>query len=315
MSATDNFLPSTPPSERITPAERTRLSTRSVNLALLANVLLALLKTGFGIFGHSAALLADGINSTSDVVYNIAISFFVRAAREPADEEHPYGHTQYESVGALVIGAFVITTAITIFWNSLNSLFDYFNGTAEVSAGMTVTIYIALLTVLAKIGLTIYTRRVGKQTNNPSIIALARDHRNDVFSASAVVIGIFLSLQGYPWVDPLAGAFVALVILRTGISILRESTGDLMDTISRKTLEARIKEIIQTIPGVEGLDSAQAHRYGQFFIINVAIYVDGGLTVDEGDRISDQVETRLMQEIDFVRGVHVHFHSHRYKTS
>jgi len=96
-----------------------------ITISLLANILLAGLKTSVGVLGHSPALLADGINSTSDVAYSIVVSIFVRLAHKPADDEHPYGHSQLESIGAVVIGSFVITTAIAIFWNSINTIYDH----------------------------------------------------------------------------------------------------------------------------------------------------------------------------------------------
>ncbi len=291
--------------------ERTRLSKTAVNLGLFFNILLAVFKTGIGILGHSTALLADGINSTSDVAYTLIISLFVRAAGKPADTEHPYGHTQYESVGALVVGAFVITTAITIFWNSLNTLFDILNKLSDPEPSSLITLWIALATVLIKIFLTLFTRQIGKKTLNPSVQAIAADHRNDIFSASAVLIGIFLNQQGYIWVDPLAGALVALVILSTGIGILRDSTSDLMDTVPGKTLRAEAEKLLSTIPGVKGIDSMRAHRYGQYLGINITIIVNGDLTVDQGDQIATQVEETLRQGINYVRDVHVHFHSSR----
>lgn len=291
------------------PEERGRVSNRAVLLALLSNILLALLKTIIGVVGHSTALLADGINSTSDVVYNIVVSIFVRRARKPADPEHPYGHTQFESVGALVVGAFVITTALTIFWNSVSSLFDFLSGRTTSDGASLITLIIALFTVLLKIGLSIYTHKVGKRTQNPSIIALARDHRNDIFSAAAVVVGILLSRIGYHWVDPAAGALVALVILRTGLSILTESTDDLMDTVPGEALHQKVNDIIGNIPGVQGIDNMKAHRFGQYLVINITIFVDGKLTVDEGDQIADQVENQLIADLDYIRAVHIHFHS------
>lgn len=296
-------------SPQLSGESRTRLSNRAVTLALLSNTLLAILKTGFGIFGHSPALLADGINSTSDVVYNIVVSIFVHAAHKPADDEHPYGHSQFESIGALVVGAFVITTAITIFWDSLNSLYDFFQGQSKFTGSSPITLYIALFTVALKIFLWQYTTRVGKQTQNPSVIALGQDHRNDIFSATAVVLGIFLSQRGYLWVDPLAGAVVAVLILRTGISILRDSSDDLMDTIPGKALDVQIRSLIENLPGIEGVDSVLAHRFGQYLVLNVAIFVDGNISVDQGDQIADSVEQTLAREIDYVRAVHVHFHS------
>ncbi len=291
------------------PADRSKLSNMAVSLALISNVLLALLKTSIGILGHSPALLADGINSTSDVVYNIMVSIFVRAAYKPADDEHPYGHTQFESVGALVVGAFVITTAITIFWDSLNSLFMFFKGTGDFAGSARYTLYAALFTVLLKGFLSFYTRKIGDKTRNPSVIALAQDHRNDIFSATAVVIGTTMSQFGYHWLDPLAGAVVAVVILRTGIGILRDSTDDLMDTLPGKALNEQIRELAIQVPGVQAIDSVKAHRFGQYLVINLAIFLDGAISVDEGDAISDHVEKVLVDRIDYVRAVHVHFHS------
>lgn len=299
------------PVVKIPPEERSRLSNQAVMLTLASNILLALLKTIVGIVGHSTALLADGVNSTSDVVYNIFVTIFVRRAHQPADSEHPYGHTQLETVGALVVGAFVITTALTIFWNSVSSLFDLLSGSGEVEGASVLALVIALFTVVFKLGLSFYSSRIGDRTQNPAIIALAQDHRNDIFSATAVVIGIVLNRMGYHWVDPAAGAIVAFVILRTGLGILSESTNDLMDTVPGERLLTKVTEILEQIPSVRGIEAMQAHRFGQYLVINITIIIDGKLTIDEGDRISDQIETQLTHEIDYVRAVHVHFHTRR----
>ena len=102
--------------------ERRKLSTFAVNLGLVANGALAVMKTAVGVAGGSPALLADGINSTSDVAYGVVMSICIRHSSKPADHEHPYGHEQMESIAAVVVGAFVICTAIAIFWNSVNSV-------------------------------------------------------------------------------------------------------------------------------------------------------------------------------------------------
>ena len=292
-------------------AERSKLSNRAMNLALGSNIVLAILKTSIGILGHSQALLADGINSTSDVVYNIVVSIFVRRAHKPADEDHPYGHTQLESVGALVIGAFIITTALTIFWRAVNSLFDYFTSSASPAEISPITLYVALFTVALKIFLSIYTKKLGERTQNPSIIAVAQDHRNDILSASAVVIGVILGRMGILWMDAFAGALVAVFIARTGFSILRESTDDLMDTVPGKALRQHVEQVLAEVPGIQQIDTMQAHRFGQYLVINLAIFVDGNLSVDQGDAIADQVERKITENVDYVRAVHVHFHSHK----
>ena len=82
-----------------------------------------------------------------------------------------------------------------------------------------------------------------------------------------------------------------------------------MDTVPGQALNIQIHELACQVPGVQAVDSAKAHRFGQYLVINLAIFVDGAISVDQGDRIADQVEETLVDGIDFVRAVHVHFHS------
>ncbi|MCK4471913.1 MAG: cation transporter [Anaerolineae bacterium] len=288
--------------------QRRRRGVRTVNLGLAANIFLAALKTSIGVLGHSPALLADGVNSTSDVAYGIVVSVFMRLAGKPPDEEHPYGHSQMESIAAVVVGSFVMTTAIAIFWNAVNNVYDLLIGQGDFGGAAIGALWVGMLTVALKLGLTIWTQRIGRQTQNAAVLALAYDHRNDVFSALAATIGIFFGRMGYLWVDPLAGALVALIILRTGIEILREATADLMDTIPGQALAQQITELLDTIPGVQQVEEIRAHRFGPYLVVNVTIGVDGSLSVTEGDEIATQVERTLIKRIEFMRRVHVHYH-------
>ena len=101
--------------------DRDKVTTLTVNLGLIANVVLAALKTSIGILGYSPALLADGVMSISDTVYYIVVKIFMKQAQKPADEEHPYGHRELESIAAIVVGAFIVTTGIAIFLESVIS--------------------------------------------------------------------------------------------------------------------------------------------------------------------------------------------------
>ncbi len=287
---------------------RKRHSILAVNLGLVANIFLAALKTGIGILGHSPALLADGVNSTSDVAYGIVVSVFMRLAAKPPDDEHPYGHSQMESIAAVVVGSFVMTTAIAIFWNAVNNVYELVVGQSDFSGAAIGALWVGALTVALKLGLTVWTQRIGRQMQNAAVLALAYDHRNDVLSAMAATSGIFFGRMGCPWVDPLAGAIVALIILRTGIKILREATADLMDTLPGETLARQITGLLDPIPGVQRIEEIRAHRFGPHLVANVTIGVDGSLSVAEGDGIATQVEHTLIEHIEYMRRVHVHYH-------
>ena len=289
-------------------ASREKQTRSAVNIGLGANILLAVLKTTVGVLGHSPALLADGVNSTSDVAYYIVVSIFMNLSHKPADPQHPYGHRQLESIAALLVGAFVMVTGIAIFWDAVNRVFELWSGVAEYSGAATIALYIALFTVLVKIGLTYFTQRVGRRVGNPAVEALAHDHRNDILAASAAGLGIFLGRAGLPWVDPLAGALVSLVIFRTGVQIVRGSSAELMDVAPSGTLQQEVRAALAEVPGVRQMEEITTHRFGPYLVLNLTIGVDGSLSVAEGDRIASQVEQALHERIDLVKRVHIHYH-------
>jgi len=280
----------------------------AVNLGLGSNIMLAILKTVTGVLGHSPALLADGINSTSDVAYYIIVRIFMGLAHKPADTEHPYGHRQMESIAALIVGAFVLTTAIAIFWDAVNKIYDQWAGKSDFGGASIWALVVALGTVVLKIILTLVTRRIGRQTNNPAVFALAYDHRNDCIAAAAASIGIFLGRVGYTWVDPLAGAMVALVILRTGIEIIRQSSIDLMDTVPCDVLQKQVRDALAGISDIKQVEEILAHRFGPYLVLNITIGIDGSHSVEKGDRIATHIEQTLHDKIELLKRVHVHYH-------
>jgi len=280
----------------------------AVNLGLVANVFLAVIKTIIGVLGHSSALLADGINSTSDVAYYGIVRAFIKLARQPADEEHPYGHRQLESISAVVVGAFVLTTALAIFWDAINRIYDLWTHQSDVVGVSWWALVAALMTVGLKIFLFIYTRLIGRQLKNPAVTALAYDHRNDIFAASAATIGILVTRLGLPWMDPLAGAVVALVIFRTGMHILSEASKDLMDTLPSEELRQQVRAELADVPGIAAVEEVLAHRFGPYLVINITIAVKGSLSVAEGDRIATLAERTLTGRIQMLQRVHVHYH-------
>ncbi|MCZ7550892.1 MAG: cation diffusion facilitator family transporter [Anaerolineales bacterium] len=290
------------------PHERDRKSLWAVNLGLGINIILSAIKTIVGVLGHSPALLAEGINSISDVAYYIVASIFVRLANKPADDEHPYGHRQLESIASLVVGAFVVGTAVKVFWDSVDKIGDLMDGDLTSLGAHPYALWVALGTVVIKTFLFYYVRKLGRETQNPIVEALAYDHRNDIWSASAASVGIFLGQRGLPWVDPLAGALVALLILRTGIFILRESSVQLMAAVPSRELAKRILSLLSELKEVRQLEELQAHRFGPHVVINLTIGIDERLTVKQGDAIATRVEKLIYDTFPNVLRVHVHYH-------
>lgn len=289
--------------------EKDLLAQSAVNYGLSSNIFLAIIKTIIGIFGHSPALLADGINSTSDVAYYIAVKIFMKVAEKPADKEHPFGHRQMESIAALVIGAFILTTAVAIFWNAINDVYDILSNNVQPTQTSYWALVIALFTVGLKIFLTIYTKNIGKKIHNPTVTALACDHINDIYASSAASIGIFAGLQLHLyWIDPLAGAVVAFFILRTGIEIIKDASSGLMDVAPDPEFHDQIQELANSIPEIKELGDCQSHRFGAYFVLNMVIGIPGNLTVTQGDQIADQFESLLFSSFANLIKVNIHYH-------
>ncbi|MCL2064881.1 MAG: cation diffusion facilitator family transporter [Candidatus Cloacimonetes bacterium] len=285
-----------------------KLSIITVNLGLFYNIILSLIKTFFGIVGHSTSLLADGINSTSDVVYYIAVKILLKIANKPADKEHPFGHKQMESIASIVIAAFIITTAIAIAWNSLNTLIDFIGGNEPHKNIRLITLYIALFTFISKIFLSIYTMNIGKKTNNPAIQALASDHINDIYASSAVIIGIFFAINNIYWVDPLAGIVVSVFILKTGVEILKKSTNEMMDIAPTDEMQNIVNNCANRFDDNITIESILSHRYGNHYSLNITIGIDGELSMNQADNLADRFEKELLSKDDDLKYAFIHYH-------
>ena len=288
---------------------RNRLSQLVILFSLFSNLFLALLKITAGITGQSSALLADGINSSSDVIHSFVLNFFFKLSRKPPDKEHPYGHGQMESISSVIIGAFVLTTGGVIFASAIEKFFMILQPGSEPEFNKVYTLYIAGFTVLLKFILTIYTSSVAKTSRNLAIKSLAADHKNDIFASLAVIIGIIGNLNRFFWADPLAAAVVAAIIFKTGLTIIREAGNELMDVhLDAETLE-QVKKIILQHSSVLFIEDVESHKYGPYFTLNITISVNGNIAVHEADKISDDIETNLKESLQFLRSVYVHFHS------
>lgn len=290
---------------------RDNITAKTVNLGLVFNVILAAFKTSIGVLGFSPALLADGVMSISDTVYYIVVKFFMKQAKKPADDEHPYGHRQLESISAIVVGAFILTTGIAIFLESISKVYALFTHVTDGRSATVLALVVAISTFIIKLGLYFYTRESAKKIHNPTLRALANDHLNDIMTAVAVIIGIVMGRMGYFWMDPAAGAVVAIYIVKTGVQIIMQSSSELMDRVPNARFSREIRDVTLLVKGVQGIQELGIHRVGHHYTITMTISVCGNITVDKGHEISNQVEESLLQYFDNgLRHVHIHYHPH-----
>lgn len=277
-------------------------------LGIVGNLALAGMKGTIGILAGSKALLADAVSSASDVAGSLAVLVGIRAAKKPADADHPYGHGKAETIAAIVVSVLMILIGFEIGMSALESLR---NGVAEPPH------WIALVALGVSIGvkeaLFRYNFRLGQKLSSHALIANAWDHRTDVFASIAASIGVagaiagkYLGQPNLYFLDPAASLFVSVLVLRMGYKLIKESVHNTMDHVLHEEDAAELVQAVQRIKGVITVDGLRAREHGHYVIVDVKISVNPRITVAEGHEIAKLVKQHLMKRFTHVSDVFVH---------
>ncbi len=280
--------------------DRFKATRKIAVLGIIANIVLLSIKLTAGFLSRSQAMIADGFNSAGDVFASVMTLVGNSIASRPEDKDHPYGHGKAEYIFSMIISLSLMFIAFTIFKSSLSSILN--NTAFEISWFL---ITVAIVTIVVKLSLFIYTNRVGKVLDNLLVLANSEDHRNDVFVTAGTLLGIIMGYFGYTWVDGAVGICISLWIFYTGIKIFISSFKVLMDTDIDPAFKANTYNLVKTIRGVDHIDSINAKPVGAGFILLIKVSVDGEMTVNESHKIASEIKARV-KDIKDVKDAVVH---------
>ena len=267
---------------------------------LVANILVLIAKASIGIIAGSLAVIGDAIHSSADAVYNVLGLVVVRVASREPDEEHPYGHGKFETLGALGIVVFLSVTCVELVRSAIGRLISGGHSVQMTDLGL----MLLLATLAANVFVAWYENRRGHELRSELLIADAAHTRTDVFITIGVLIGLIFSRQGYTWVDPVVAIGVALLIVRVAYQILFRVVPVLVD--ERAVPAPSIRKTAQAVEGVKdayGIRSRGGNagvRYAE-----VTIAVDSAANVADAHAIADKVEARLKKDLE-LEAVTVH---------
>jgi cation diffusion facilitator family transporter len=280
---------------------RSRALRRVALLVLGTNLLLVVLKGVVSLETGSLALGSEALNSLADAAYSLVIVGGLYLTTRPPDFEHPHGHERIEPFVSLFVAVGIFAAGIAVLWQA---------GTSLAGPGVDVQrgpVAVAVLAVAAavKYGLYRYCLRAGRERRSPALVATAVDNRNDILTALAAMGGVAGAALGYPVLDPLAAAAVAVGILYTGVEVVRDNVDYLLGAAPPEDLRADIVRRALSHPDVRGAHDVIAHYVGPEIDVSLHIEVEGDRTLLEAHRIETEV-IEAIRELPEVDDVFVH---------
>jgi len=279
------------------------IGARTTIIGILVNALLAGIKFLAGILGNSYALVADAVESSTDVFSSLVVLSGLRIAQAPPDEDHPYGHGKAEPLAASVVAVALIVAAIGIAVNSVREIQVPHHAPAPF------TLLVLVVVVITKETLFRYVFRTGKSLESTVIKTDAWHHRSDALTSVAAFIGISIALiggRGYEEADDWAALFASGVIAFNGIRLLRPALLEAMDTAPSKEIVAQILDSAKEVEGVAGLDKCLVRKMGFDYYVDLHVIVNSAMSVKEAHKIGHDVKDRLRSQYPHIKDVLVH---------
>ncbi|KAF0825508.1 cation diffusion facilitator family transporter [Cytobacillus firmus] len=275
-------------------------------IGIVGNIILAALKWAIGVYSGSKALVADAVHSASDVAGSFAVYLGLRAAKQPPDEDHPYGHGKAELIAAIIVAVLLFLVGIEIGKSSFESFFS------PIEPPKAIAIAAVLVSIIVKEAMFRYKYNLGKKLNSDALIVNAYEHRSDVYSSIAALIGIGCAIiggrMGIEWLeyaDPVAGLIVSLMILQMAWRLGKESIHSTLDHVLHEEDTFEMRKTAESVEQVKRIDELHAREHGHYVIVDIKVSVDPNMTVEDGHRVGKEVKGKLLQ-LENVQNVFVH---------
>ncbi len=276
---------------------------KATYFSIVGNTCLAIIKGLAGFFGNSYALIADAIESTTDIFSSFLVLFGIKYSNRPADANHPYGHGRVEPLITFLVVGFLITSATIIAYESVANI-----GTPHELPKPWTLIVLGAIIIWKEYSFRLVMKR-GIQTNSSSLKADAWHHRSDAITSVAAFVGISIALflgKGYESADDWAALFASAFILYNSYLIFRPALGEIMDEHLYEDLEAHIRKIAVSVEGVLDTEKCFIRKSGMKFHIDLHAVVDGTISVKEGHDIAHLLKDTLRENIVELGHVLIH---------
>ena len=274
---------------------------------VIGNIFLFLIKFFIGIVSQSQAMIADSINSATDIFASLMTFIGSKISSVPNDDDHNFGHGKAEYIFSMLISISMMALSVKIFYDSLVSVIN----NSKIIFSKTLII-VCIITILTKLGLYIYTKVINKE-NNLLVRANMIDHRNDILLTSLTLIAIILSYFNIYWFDGVVGMFIGIWIFLSSINIFIESYNILMDEAIDVDSKDLILAILKENKDIKRIGTLYSVPIGNKYIVVLTIYVDGNMKTNKSHAIADEMSETIVSIIPKIQNVIIHVEPYNHK--
>ena len=272
---------------------RDRTIIKTSIIGIVVNVFLAAFKAFVGLTANSIAIVMDAVNNLSDAASSVISLVGAKLAAKPADKEHPFGHGRYEYIVALIVSFLILEVGISCFKTSIDKIFH----PEDLNISL-IALIILVVSVLVKVWLSLFNRKLGKKIDSKVLLATARDALGDVFVTSATIVSLLI-YRFLDWnVDGHMGCIVAILVLWAGISVARDTIEPLLGEAVPEGLYKEICEKVCSYDGIEGTHDLIVHSYGPTRrMASVHAEIKNNLSIETAHEIVDKIEQDVLKDL------------------
>ena len=280
-----------------------KMGEKGAILSIVTYLFLSGMKLLIGYLTGSEALYADGLNNSTDIIASIAVLIGLKLSQRPPDSDHGYGHWKSETIASLIASLIMMVVGIQVLLNGFGSMFEGHEEAPDILAA-----YVGIFSFIIMYLVYRYNKHLAEKINSQSVMAAAKDNLSDAWVSIGTSAGIFGSQLGMPWLDTVTALLVGLLICKTAWDIFREASHHLSDGFDEEKI-ALYQQSIMELDSVKGVKEIKGRNYGNNEVIDIVIYVDSSLNIQEAHDIATLVEKELTKKFG-VYNVHVHVEPH-----
>lgn len=273
-------------------ADKHAVARKSTLVSIVLNVVLATFQIAVGVIAHSQALIADGVHSISDLVSDFVVLVANRHSGALPDADHNYGHSRYETVASMFLGAILIAVGIGMLWRAGERLVHL----EDIPPVHFSALLVAVTVLVSKEALFRYMLREARRVRSAMLVANAWHARSDAASSLVVAIGIIGSLAGFTLLDPIAAAIVGFMVARMGWTFGYDALQDLSDRALDTADTTEIRALLAATPGVRDVHDLRTRKMGDAALVDAHILVDPMISVSEGHYIAETARARVLSD-------------------